>query len=309
MKQSSKLYRILLAFVFILFVFSNAATVKGDDEDGSTGSTYTVYLPSVISSPDPATITGKVVEKGKGVGSIIIEALKFTDDSLLVSSAVSASDGTYQFTYLSPLEGDEFYEICYLNEEENTNRLWVWCSPMVEELASNTIVNVNTFDIQDVVLSSPASGAHITLPTTFSWVARPASKGDAYQIVLYDMNGETICSTSPFTYTDRVTITGIGNCGMSLGSEYLWGMEVYSVTSNNYLDGGFGISYYDRPIYFNNYGTSSENQSSNSTPENGIQAKRDLIYNWIKNNPKIQNLQNNLSIQTTLTSQSVIEAK
>jgi hypothetical protein len=118
---------------------------------------------------------------------------------------------------------------------------------------AGSVVNIGNFDIAEIVLSAPASGAMVSLPSTFQWVPRPATPSDSYEFDLYE-DCDPPRQDCPFWWTDP-PLGYVGNYyltslpqGFAPGTQYWWEIWVYAP------DGGFGISYDARIVTFTDTG-------------------------------------------------------
>jgi hypothetical protein len=133
----------------------------------------------------------------------------------------------------------------YINNANIDSRLFYWHTADNVTYDGTTLETYATFDIADVVLTTPDPGASVDLPVTFTWIPRPASPTDSYEFELFDPANE-----EPYFYTDpplgnvsSFTLQDLPN-GFEEGVEYGWAISVLSP------EGGFGGSYYYFPITF-----------------------------------------------------------
>jgi hypothetical protein len=85
----------------------------------------------------------------------------------------------------------------------------------------------------------------VALPAHFQWVRRAATPSDSYQFSLFDPNGNAFGQTGLLGYVNGVTINSVPTAFHS-GTTYGWFIAI------NSPDGGYGESYYYRPVTFSN---------------------------------------------------------
>lgn len=203
-------------------------------------------LPMVVHNFAPKfTITGSVRYQGAPVSAIPLSLIEVssTGDTEQVASTFTDLNGGYRFSSPPPLAAGESYLVQYRNSLSNPDPkyLWIWYSPRIWSSALGT-VTLAPFDIGNVVLTSPADGATVSLPATFKWQPRSAVISDNYEFDLYDMDdsipwfwseplgfkGEYVLSSLP---EDNVT----GEPFLA-GVPYFWEVWIYAP------DGGYGVS-------------------------------------------------------------------
>src|SRR5205085_8047487 len=100
------------------------------------------------------------------------------------------------------------------------------------------------FDVSNIDLSSPGSGASVALPRDFQWVRRTTVSTDSYLLTIYDPQHATpFVQTSPLGYVNSFTLGALPH-GLSNGVQYVW--EIWAQAP----DGGYGFSYVFLPIIF-----------------------------------------------------------
>jgi Protein of unknown function (DUF1565) len=155
------------------------------------------------------------------------------------------SNGIFSFVNIPGLSPGQYYYVRYSNSGYDTNTLWTWHTRLIDNYFSNQELPIGDFDIANIYLLSPEDGGGLGMPATFTWIPRPATPSDSYEFNLYDWE-----YGDPYFYTDPP----LGHVGSytfySLPPEfmtytwYVWEIWVYSP------DGGYGISYEARYVYF-----------------------------------------------------------
>lgn len=139
----------------------------------------------------------------------------------------------------------------YRNTGGTPGCLWVWGARELTSYTAGSDVSIGDFDVADIVLVMPADGATVARPYTFQWIRRPAAPSDTYELDLYDpFDLDPYAYTNPpLGYVSSFTLNGLPS-GFSPGALYIWEIWVYSP------DGGYGISYETRVVFFSNTGQS-----------------------------------------------------
>jgi uncharacterized repeat protein (TIGR01451 family) len=207
-----------------------------------------VYLP-VLVRPHLG-FSGRVTVGGALAAGVALD-LRFFDGAAWSTEAttVTDGDGAYLFSNVPSLGAGQRYYVRYLNTTDST-RLYGWFTPEVTQYTNGDSVAYATFDIANLWLGSPASGATVALPTNFQWTPRPATPSDSYEFNLYDYNdGEPYFYTDPLLgYVGNYTLTSLP-AGFEPGPQYAWTIGMYSP------DGGYGIAFWANAVTFSNSGS------------------------------------------------------
>jgi hypothetical protein len=156
-------------------------------------------------------------------------------------TATTGLGGAYQFTSLPSLGAGQFMYVRWQNTGSNNARLWSWqCGPIWPTTTDPAAFQCD-FDVDNVVLTGPPSGA-VTLPVTFTWQLRPFPSDD-YQVDIIDpTDAIPWWSSPPLGYVGEYTLTSLcGGC--EFGVAYNWWVWVRG-------DNGAGESYYVGSITF-----------------------------------------------------------
>ena len=164
-------------------------------------------------------------------------------------TTTTASDGTFQFIDVPSLNPGQTYFVGYINLLGESGRLWQWVTRELDSYILGSDVDIGTFDIADIMLVSPADMETVSLPQVFQWTRRSATTSDSYEWNIFDpSDGDPWWWTDPaLGYVDNYTFNSLP-AGFYTGTEYGWNVWVYSP------DGGTGISYYYRRVFFSNSG-------------------------------------------------------
>ncbi len=194
-------------------------------------------------TPAGTGLYGRVTKGGAPAAGIAL-GLYRTDDlgDVEVAQAVTASDGRYSFSGIPALPVDVAYYVAYGPNETDPSLLYLWYGPEITGYAAGANVPAGDFDIANVVLLSPASGATMTLPATFTWQRRNLA-GDTYRVLFMDPEGSDWWQTNDLGDAGSYTLNGLG-AGMAYGAPYYWFIAVFRGPDS------FGYSYYMRSVTF-----------------------------------------------------------
>lgn len=212
-----------------------------------------VYLPVMFNSFAPRGIIGTVTHAGGWASGVPLE-LRFYDGSSWVTAAstTTGDDGSYVFKDVNSLEVGQYYYVSYSNESYNTGNVYYYATRSFGSYKKGSEMDLGNFDIKDISLNSPVSGATVSLPATFTWSLRTATPGDSYEFDLYDPYSDVSFYTDPpLGYVGQYTLTALPS-GFVQDKEYHWEIWVYDPL------GGFGISLFSLPVRFSNSGSSSQ---------------------------------------------------
>jgi hypothetical protein len=127
---------------------------------------------------------------------------------------------------------------------------------------------MGTFDLADIVLVAPNSGATSALPVTFQWISRPSTPLDSYELNLYNPANlnQWWRTVPPLGYVNTYTLNGLPS-GFAAGVQYAWFTAAYSP------DGGYGESYWAPYITFSGAQALTE-QSPLQSPARDVERMR-----------------------------------
>ena len=214
-----------------------------------------IFLPALF-KPLPG-ISGLVTFQGAPLGNQPLE-LRFFDGSTWSTRASLATetDGTFLFTSVPALAPGQKYYVRFTNTA-NPKSLFRWGTQEITAFADEQRVDVGTFDVANIELSSPAAGATVALPASFQWIARTATPSDNYEFDLAEPN-----TGNPFFYTDPplgyVSSYNLAHLppGFKTNTPYIWYMWVYDT------NGGYDLSYWAYYVRFSNTGSAQPSAQS-----------------------------------------------
>ena len=233
---------ILIATLLVSITLALSISSRGGQGIGSAVSAaspvdgYPVYLP-MLTKPSN-TIYGHVTDDGNPAANVTLVLWRETGvtASPLITVTTNLS-GDYTFQGMPALGPDQAYWVRYENDS-NSDRLAAWYTRQLTSFPDGSMVNMGSFDIANVVLTSPPAGTKIVLPTSFQWTPRPATMTDSYQISIFDYFDGIPYYDSPLQgYTGSYNLSSMP-AGFQYCNPYFWGVTV------NSPDGGYGISYW-----------------------------------------------------------------
>ena len=158
-------------------------------------------------------------------------------------AATTDSAGRYAFTGVATISAGQWYEVVYGPNTTDPRFLNGWYGPNLKAYAAGTSVRGGDFDIADVSLQTPSSGATVPLPYTFSWLRR-STPTDTHGWARFD----------PANYSDWWETGELGAWstydllelppGTIYGKEYGWIVQVFNGPDS------FGESYYYFSVTF-----------------------------------------------------------
>jgi hypothetical protein len=218
-----------------------------------------VFLP-LITKPREG-IHGLVTLNGNPLVGVFLE-LRFYDGAVwsTLATTTTGTDGYYAFLNMPGFGAGQKYYVLYSNPDGTPGRLWVWGTRELTSYSAGSPIAIGDFDIANIALVSPVDGATVSVPRTFQWTPRPATPTDSYEFNLYDFNDLDPYFFIEVGYVDNYTLNSLPE-GFNVGNQYAWEIWVYSP------DGGFGISYETRDVYFSNSGFSVPTAAQPTQPK------------------------------------------
>ncbi|HUF38538.1 MAG TPA: hypothetical protein VMN57_08445 [Anaerolineales bacterium] len=237
---------LILLPVFIIFFAVQGTALALDREKTSAGLDFFIYLP-IVQRNFPPGIHGVVTSNGSAAANVFLE-LRFYNGTSWSTSATTTTDSNGMFIFLNPpkLLANQLYYVLFPNSTDNTSQLAAWGTAVLDSYDGGP-VHIGDFDIADIVLVAPVSGASVALPRQFTWQKRSATPTDSYEFNLTDFaDGDPWFWTDPpLGYVDSYNLTSLPG-DFESDFFYVWFMFVYD------NQGGFGISYWARFVSFTN---------------------------------------------------------
>ena len=221
--------------------------------------TYNGAVPS-------GSIYGTVTDNGSSVSNVLVE-LRYSNGYRSVTAGFTQVDsGTYRFRGMPALPIGHYYQVQYNNWEDSTNRLAYWYCYAFSGYASGETRPGGNFDVADVKAVSPAHGASVSLPVTFSWTRRNVTS-DSYALRLRSPDWSLYWESGGLGYSSSYVLTSLPP-GFDTGVTYRWDVLVYGPD-------GYGIPYYYRNITFTTLGESEQAGSSEPGIPNGEPVRKE----------------------------------
>jgi serine protease len=201
--------------------------------------------PTPTSTPTPGLkdIYGRITyNNGPGAG-IKLTLQKYNDSNeTTVATTYADKNGRYSFKNAPTLPSGYKYYVRFGPNGDNNHYVYVWFGPDIASYHNGESVHGGDFDIADVKMSSPPSGATRSLPATFTWTKRVVTT-DTYRWILFDVDTEDSWRTKDLGYAASVTITGLPD-SVQRGKAYGWFPRPYHGSDS------YGFPYYYRMITF-----------------------------------------------------------
>ncbi len=160
------------------------------------------------------------------------------------ATTTTASDGSYLFGSPATLGSGQRYEVDFGPNTTYDSYLYAWYGSIITAYTSGTRLHGGSFDIANVNLLSPAYGATVSLPATFTWQRRGLA-GDTYRIFLFDLDTGDGALTRDLGDTGSTTLTSLPDWVIN-GRQYGWSVVVCSG------EDGCGDAFYYHVITFFN---------------------------------------------------------
>ena len=188
-------------------------------------------------------INGRVTYKGAAAAGIELQ-LRFYNGSTWSTAATTTTDGDgrYRFTGAASLGAGQQYYVRFGPNNTNSSYVYSWWAPSITTYTSGSTIPGGDFDIANVNLSSPAGGAAVHLPVTFTWQQRGIAT-DTYRLELFDPDTDDGWVTDDLGNVGSFTMTGMPT-GAIFSQPYGWDLVVFNGPDS------YGGSYYYREITF-----------------------------------------------------------
>jgi hypothetical protein len=116
-----------------------------------------------------------------------------------------------------------------------------WLAPLIASYTAGDSVAGGDFDVANVDLLSPSSGATVSFPATFAWQPRGIA-GDSYALQIYDTDSDTWWRSEDLGAVGSFELTSLPS-GFVYGEPYRW---IVLVSGPD----GSGASHYFRDVTF-----------------------------------------------------------
>ncbi len=192
-------------------------------------------------------IFGTVTYLGQPVEGIELSLIKLNGGVSVIDTTTTDANGDYDFTGVPSAQPDEWYYVQYGPNSSDPNYVFYWYGPDIFDYVAGEAMPGGTFDIANIELASPAEGASLPLPVTFSWVKR-SNPDDSYRWFLLDQSTGDRWFSLGLGYVSEYTLDTLPS-GAQFGKTYGWHMSAFTTFD------GYGLSHELRSITF--VGTSS----------------------------------------------------
>jgi hypothetical protein len=261
---------LLLALALLLGM---AVAVK-QSAANSQGADLSTYLPFASYQQAPRGIHGLVTEGGVPAAGITV-TLQLRNAANQVSQVMldlTDANGYYSFIGAPTLANGDRYFVFYPNAEDTAARVNYWAGFLINSYTAGDEINGTDFDIANIVLTNPAPGATVTLPTTFTWNPRAASPTDSYELNIVGDSEEDADETyfytiPPLGYVGHYTLNSLPG-SMDYNETYGWTMWAYG-PGGTFPTGNFGTSYYVYIVTF------AESAAGNHSPAAAVRLRPD----------------------------------
>jgi len=186
-------------------------------------------------SPGSGQIYGTVRDNNSLASGVPLEMDYFNGRRFTPLYTMTDTNGNYNLRDTPSLPIGHFYQIAYLNIEDNSNRLFRWyCNPFTGYVTGQSFAACS-FNIHDVVATTPSPGATVKPPVPFNWNRRSPTS-DSYDLRLHDDNFATYFESGTLGYVNTYTLYNLPG-GFTYGITYDWDVMVLDSS-------GFGIPYW-----------------------------------------------------------------
>lgn len=231
---------LLLLFALTALLSPIASSAQGE---------LLTYVPIVAVQRDPLGIYGRVTENNKPVPGVTIN-LRLHDglDWTTVATTTTDANAEYHFLDMPSLPPDHIYNVLYINQEDDPNRVISWIGYLITTYDAGADAFGADIDIADIPLANPSSGALLGLPATFTWQRRPIPT-DSYEFELFAAGGSPYFYSNPaLGYVNTYTLTTLPP-GFQYNTPYSWSMVAYGLGGGGET-GNYGFSYWSRTVTF-----------------------------------------------------------
>lgn len=220
----------------------------GDAAHRSVDTGHKVFLP-FVTNYNCNGLYGTVTDRGARAAGVPLD-LRFFNGTAWSTVTTRSTDATGWFCFTSPanLQAGQKYYVRYGPQNTIPSRVSSWLTRAISSYTAGMQVDIGDFDLADITLQSPMSGAKLSLPQQFTWNMRAGMSLDNYEFNLFDpANPSVINSSAPLGTINSYTLSTLP-APFRANVPYGWYVGVYGP------DNGYGVSYYYRSITFLNTG-------------------------------------------------------
>jgi hypothetical protein len=201
------------------------------------------YYQEVTFQAGAGAIYGWVTYQGLAAPGIALD-LRFYNGTAWSTAATASTDATgkYLFEGIPALSAGQKYYVRYGPNTSNSSYLYAWYGPDIVSYPGGSLVAGGDFDIANVALLSPAAGATVSFPATFTWQRRQLG-GEGYRWLLFDPASSDGWTSGDLGDVGEYTLNGLPQ-GAVTGKVYGWYVEVYASPDS------YGTSYFYREVTF-----------------------------------------------------------
>lgn len=193
-----------------------------------------VYVAAVTREGAPSSeagIAGTVTEGGLPATGVRLGLILEADTTPVeIASTTTDAVGRYFFADPPTLGTGESYYVQFGPNEVDPDRLYIWYGKYIHQYASDGLVAGGDFDIANIDLLAPPSGAEVDLPETFAWVPRDFVV-DNYEWVLSDPFGSAFWRSGNLGSAGSDTLTECP-AGFVTGHDYAWWVLVWGASDS-----------------------------------------------------------------------------
>jgi len=216
--------------------------------------------PTPTLKPTPAMtgrITGRITDKGKPIGEgfgepgtpqIELRRKSGADTWVRVGAATTDANGRFVFENPPALGPGGVYQVWWNNAVEDGADLWLhrWWSRDIVAFGTGRDVDVGTFEVANLDLTTPCHDCLSTAPITFQWDARDHA-GDVYRWSIFEGCGDVEARVRAWHSAPlgrRTTYITSPPSGFGYDIKYCWYVLIEDGAN------GSGWPFFDRRVTF-----------------------------------------------------------
>ena len=195
-------------------------------------------------------IFGRVTCNNAAAAGIALTLNRYgTDRETVVATTTTAADGRYLFANVPTLPVSQTYSVRFGPNSADDRMVALWLGPDIAHYVAGMSQPGGSFDIGNIALIDPPSGAVVTLPVTFTWSTRPVS--DSYVLQIFDPRPQSanVWSTGNLGHVGQARIDRLVPEPVQ-DQPYGWGLIAVQEWSANGTAKSYGFSFYYHEIAF-----------------------------------------------------------